>query len=772
MATGGLSVLLVILQWAPLPAALSQPQCSRALFDRDGRLLDVQIATDQQWRLPLGNDPLPEKYVLSLQSFEDRYYRYHPGINPLAIMRAAAANWRAGRVQSGASTITMQVARLALDNPPRTYINKLREMALALQLEWRYSKDEILRHYATLAPFGGNVVGLHAASWRYFGRAPQNLSWAEAALLAVLPNSPALLHPGRHRDLLTAKRNRLLGRLHQQGTIDDRDFQLALLEPLPSAPEPWPNVAPHLLQRLITEQPQQALFHTTVDANLQRSVHELIAQQSPALATEGVRNIAAVVIDHESLQVLAYIGNYTDDRSSGADVDIAASPRSTGSILKPLLYGLMLQDGELLPSTLVADVPTNFGGYSPENVDLDYRGAVPANEVLAQSLNVPSVRMLKRYGVEHFRERLQAFGLNSVTRSAEDYGLSLILGGAEASLWELSAAYANLTHTASHPNAEPLRRNMVLLKNYNPDSTATPFPLHSGAAWLTLQAMTNVVRPGGDMFWRDYENSQVIAWKTGTSFGLRDGWAIGSNGHYTVGVWTGNADGSAAATLGGARSAGPILMQIFAHLGNAPWLVKPATALKTVSVCADDGYLASNDCKTLDISAPAEAHFEKTSPYHQRVFLSADGRRRVHSGCEKPSNMRAENWYLLPPGMEYFWKQHHSEYRSLPPWRDDCIATLQQYTGDRPFDIIYPDAYSQFFIPLEMDGRQGRIVFRAAHRSAQAILYWHLDGNYLGETRLFHEKSIVANPGPHTLVLVDQNGQRLERKFNIGNPEQ
>ena len=776
-----LALLLAALQFTPLPHRLLHPDWSRALYARDGRLLDVQIATDHQWRLPLGDSKLPTRYETAVLAYEDRYFHFHPGINPFAVARAALSNVRAGRIVQGGSTVTMQLARIARGNAARSWRNKIHEAWLALCLEWRFDKRELLRHYATQAPFGGNLVGLHAASWRYFGRPPTELSWAEAALMAVLPNSPALLHPGRNRAALLRKRNRLLRRLLDDGQLDARSLELALREPLPDGVLPWPQAAPHLLQRLTIEHPQETLFHSTLDARLQQDLSRLLMQHAPTLAKEGVRNLALVVIDHRSMRTVAYLGNTTQDVQSGSFVDIAASPRSTGSILKPLLYGLMLQEGELLPTTLVADVPSNFRGYAPQNFDQEYRGAVPAREALAQSLNVPAVRMLRAFGVPRFRERLQSFGLAHVNRSAEDYGLSLILGGAEASLWELAQVYANVVFVAEHPDEDARQRTARLLMDElhcsardesanaacGGEKSAPVFPLRAGAAWLTLQALINVVRPEADMFWRDYEGSQVIAWKTGTSFGLRDGWAIGSNGSYTAAVWTGNADGSAAATLGGARSAGPVLMQAFAALGNSAWIAKPVLALKDVQVCANDGYRAANGCEAITVNAPIDSHFARATPFHRRIFLSTDGQSRVHAGCERAARMQPHDWFVLPPAQEHFWRRNHAGYRRPPPWRADCVASLGQHTTERAFDLLYPTVDSDIFIPLQMNASMGAAVFRAVHRDSQATLHWHLDGNYLGSTTLLHERQIQALPGEHTLVLVDQHGVRLERRFAV-----
>lgn len=782
------AVIALALHLSPLPVTLTSPAWSHALFARDGELLDVQIAPDHQWRLPAPHT-LPPKYVSAVLAFEDRYFYAHPGVNPLSIARALLGNLRAGRIVSGASTISQQLARLALGNPPRTWANKLRELWLALQLEARFDKNEILQRYATHAPFGGNVVGLQAASWRYFARAPDELSWAEAALLAVLPNSPALLHPGRNREVLQQKRDRLLALLHRRGQLADNDYRLALLEALPQRPQRWPALAPHLLQRQLAAQPAQALHHSTLDTRLQRDVLQLAQRHGRALAQAGVHNQAIVVIDHRRMQALAYAGNVATPAPQetrhdaaamrarhGADVDIARAPRSTGSVLKPLLYGLMLQEGELLPTQLVPDIPTRFGSYSPQNHDREFRGAVPAREALAQSLNVPAVRLLARYGVARFRERLRAFGLAHVTRSADDYGLSLILGGAEASLWELTSVYANLAHIAaqgSYPAAwRPVTLSAPGDANGAPSlhQDAPGFPLQAGAAWLTLQVMTNVVRPGADGYWRDFEGSQVIAWKTGTSYGLRDGWAIGANGRYTVGVWTGNADGAPAVTLGGAHSAGPILLDVFALLGNSAWIARPLHALKKIRVCHNDGYVATADCEAIDLQVPADADYTRTSPHHQRIFLTQDQRYRVHSGCEAPHNMLAKDWFVLPPAQEYFWKKQHADYRMLPPWRSDCIKTLQQHTGELAFDLIYPDSENTLHLPLDMDGKLASAIFRAVHRDANATLHWHLDATYLGATRLFHEQAIRAAPGDHTLVLVDDNGQRLARRFTVIDP--
>lgn len=756
-------VAMLVLQFAPLPEKLTRVSYATMLLDRDEHLLGATIAADQQWRFaPV--DELPEKYVQALLLFEDRRYYQHPGIDPLAIARAAWGNLREGRVTSGGSTITMQLARMLREDPPRTFSSKLIEAMLALQLEWRFNKDELLIHYASHAPFGGNIIGLRAAAWRYFGRAPEDLSWAESALLAVLPNSPALIHPGRQRDLLQKKRDALLKRLHAQEKLSALDLELALLEPLPEKPQPLPQHAPHLLSTVKKQFPHHAVLHSTLDGQLQQQVQQIAERHSRRLASEGVNNIALLVIDHQQMAARAYIGNQSWEQESryAPQVDIIQRPRSTGSILKPLLYGLMLQDGELLPTTLVSDIPTQFAGYKPQNYDRQYRGAVPAHYALAHSLNVPAVRMLRDYGISRFHQQLQTMGMTTLFRPADDYGLTLVLGGAEGTLWELTSIYARMTANARTPAAVPAVR---LLQDETP--LFQPAVLDQGAAWLTLQAMVEVVRPGHENLWRDFSGSQTIAWKTGTSYGLRDAWAIGSNGRYTVGVWAGNAGGEAASFLSGQATAAPILFDVFDRLGSSSWFEPPHHALKTVSVCRVDGYLAGGQCAARDISIPAGSHFEQVTPFHRRIHLDAAGQFRVHSRCESVSRMQSVDWFVLPPAQEFFWRQYHSDYRSLPPWREDCLADRSEVDDDQPMDLLYPHEGSRVYIPVDLDGRRSRAVLQAVHRQPQMNLYWHIDDNFLGVTSTFHEQSVSLEPGWHKLLLVDQQGYRLERWFQV-----
>ena len=431
-----------------------QSPLSTVVEASDGFLLGARVADDGQWRFP-PPDSLPDKYVAALINYEDRWFRWHPGINPVAIVRALSDNIKAGETVRGGSTITMQVARLARGNPPRTYPGKVVEMLSALKLELFRSKDEILRLYAANAPFGGNTVGLDAAAWRYTGRGSSGISWAEAAALAVLPNAPSLVFPGKNTERFRAKRDTLLIRLLQRDVIDSLTCSLALGEPLPAAALPMPSEAPHLTDRFwLTRRGEKVV--TTVDAALQREVCALVNSHQSALEGNLVFNAAAIVVEVATGNVLAYAGNSSlPDTANiyGRDVDIIRAVRSTGSILKPFLYAGLMTGGDMLPNELVADIPTRFQGFRPENSDFTYSGAVPAGDALARSLNIPAVRMLQTMGEERFLRLLQRAGFSSFDKPAAHYGLSLILGGGEASLWELAGAYSSMARVLNNSEA-------------------------------------------------------------------------------------------------------------------------------------------------------------------------------------------------------------------------------------------------------------------------------------------------------------------------------
>ena len=753
--------------WALLPDRLFDEPESYVLEARDGTLLGARIATDGQWRFPL-RDEVPPKFRRALIVFEDKRFEEHPGVDLLAVGRALKLNVSRGRVVSGGSTLTMQLARLSRASrrgapDSRTLGAKMAEAALALRLETAYDKDELLALYAAHAPFGGNVVGLEAAAWRYFGRDPAALSWAESATLAVLPNNPSLVHLRRNRDRLQQRRDFVLRRLHAAGDLSQLDLDLALSEPLAAEPHDLPDLAPHLLDTLRAQEPARHRLVSTLDARLQAEATQRVREHSAQLARQQVYNAAALVVDNRTFEVLAYVGNSNDDSTRGYAVDIIRRPRSTGSILKPMLFAAMLEDGTLTPRMLLPDVPTHYDGYAPENFDRQYRGAVPADEALAHSLNVPAVRMLATYGVARFADLLRDSGMSTLTRPADDYGLTLILGGAEGSLWDITSMYAGLTDIARAGLASPTPRFRALRLRRDEETTPRGQGIGTGAAWITLNTLLEVPRPGEEGHWKNFASSRRIAWKTGTSWGLRDGWSVGTTGRYTVGVWVGNASGEGRPGLTGSTMAAPLMFALFNGLPATPWIDMPVHALRQIEVCANDGYLATENCATGTAWMPRESRFTQLSPHNLRVHLDA-GSRRVDGACESPANMRHVDWFVLPAAEEYYYRRAHVEYRPLPPLRADCQA---QNVGRGSLAMLYPDADARVLIPRELDGSRGRAVFEAVSRRRDATIYWHLDGRYLGETHTFHSQALDMDPGEHILTLVDDTGERVARRFQV-----
>ena len=756
--------------WTCLEEPLFDTPTASVLVGRDGTLLGARIASDAQWRFPAITH-VPEKFETAIVTFEDKRFHDHHGVDPIALARALYLNVTEGEIVSGASTLTMQVIRLARRNPERSYREKLVESVLALRLELEHTKDEVLALYASHAPFGGNVVGLEAASWRYFGRAPEKLSWAESTTLAVLPNNPALIHPGRNRDELLAKRDGLLRKLHDIGALDALDLELALREPLPSKPLPLPQAAPHLLDTLRARAGEGThRFETTIDPSIQTAANAIVQEHARRLSLQDIHNAAAIVVDNVDFEVLAYVGNVTWSSSGerGYAVDVIQRPRSTGSILKPLLFAAMLDAGEILPKSLVPDVPTQYAGYVPENYDHGYRGAVPAKVALARSLNVPAVRMLRRHGVGRFQDFLTHMGMTTLNRSPEHYGLTLILGGAETTLWDMAAIYANLAETARQrrPSA-PLTYRTLKLRSKDDTRTERTAELSPGAAWLTLEALVEVARPGDGRHWREFGSSRRVGWKTGTSYGHRDGWAIGTTPRHTVAVWVGNASGEGRPGLTGTATAAPILFDILNRLpsfDDTRWFEPPYLHMKQVEVCKNDGYLAGGGCETSEEWIPKHSHFDQVSPYHQRVHLDSAGRKRVHGACEAPHAMTHRSWFVLPAHLEHYYRKHHADYRRLPAYRADCRLTG---ATDAPIAFLYPNHGTRLYIPMDLGQEKGRTIFEAVHRDEEATLFWHLDARYLGSTTTFHQQALDITPGPHVVTVVDQLGNRLARRFEI-----
>jgi penicillin-binding protein 1C len=724
---------------------------SYAIYDRHGTLVGASTASDGQWRF--APSAVPANFEEAVITFEDKRFYVHFGVDIISIYRALLSDIRAGYIVSGGSTITMQTVRILGHNPKRTVAQKVKEALLAVLYELRYTKKGILELYAANAPFGGNVVGLEAASWRYFNRPPDSLTWAEAATLAVLPNQPSLVYPGANKDILRSKRDRLLRRLCSRGCFDSRTLQLSLDEPLPGRPYPLPSYAPHYLEFMKTRHPDETGIHTSLDSTLQKNTAQILERWSLQFSHSGINNAAAIIIDTATGSVLAYCGNTGRNGRNAAtgDVDIIQSRRSSGSLLKPFLYAALLDSGMLLPDQLVRDMPTRIGSYKPDNNVPIYRGAVPASEALSRSLNIPAVLELREYGISAFLDYLKKCGFTTFDRTADDYGLPLILGGGEITLYEAARAYASLMDKANGSGT---------------------FPASTGAAYLTLAALEEGIRPADEALWESYANAKKIAWKTGTSSGNRDAWAIGTTCEYTVGVWTGNAEGQGSPELQSIRTTAPVMFDIFSTLPVTSWPDVPYDDLVLETVCAASGFKAGSSCaETKKILRPAAAPESRLCPYCTTVSLTPDGKYQASAqeltGQYAGQLPRVVKRFVLPPAVEYWYTRHSLGYHTLPPH-----LPFSSRSAQKELAIVFPEQNATICIPVEIDGTQGAMVMQAVNRSKDAVIYWDIDGEYLGCTKTIHEMTAHPSYGSHVLTITDSRGSRKVRTFKIISQEE
>lgn len=753
-----------------LPKTLFKDPTATVITSNTNVLLGAQIAKDGQWRFP-ESDSIPEKFKTCIIAFEDDYFYKHPGFNPISIIKALKENLNSGDIKRGGSTITQQVIRLSRKGQSRTYLEKLKEIILATRLEFRYSKEKILTLYASHAPFGGNVVGIDAASWRYYNRNANDLSWAESATLAVLPNAPSLIYPGKNQKQLLAKRNRLLKKLLDNKSIDSLTYNLSLAEGLPQKPYALPQTAPHLLQT-ISKTNKGKRVKTTINKQLQEQVNTIVSNHYNVLKQNEIYNISVLVLDVKTRKVLSYVGNSPTDKAHQKNVDIINKPRSTGSILKPFLYAAMLDAGDILPNTLVADIPSQFGNYSPENFNKEFDGAVPAKRALSRSLNVPAVRMLQEFGLDRFHHYLKDLKLKDITYNANHYGLSLILGGAESNLWDLCKSYAAFSSTINHFNdtsseyfsnefCEPTFYDSQTIDFGKKSTEKTLFD--AASIYLTYQSLKEVNRPEGDDNWEFFDNSKQIAWKTGTSYGFRDAWAIGTTKDYVVGVWVGNADGEGRPGLVGVQSAAPIFFDVFDALPNSQWFKKPFDEMQEIKICSLSGYRASVNCFDTQLQHVQLSGLKtKPCPYHKLIHLDKTNTYQVNTSCEDLNDINTQSWFTLPPLMEYYYKKKNPFYKSLPNFRFDCLGE-----NEVTMQFIYPKNESIIYLPKDFNETINELVLKVAHSKKNSTLFWYIDKTYIGQTTDIHDIAIKPEIGEHLLVVIDEYGNEIKRNVII-----
>ncbi|MDD4044255.1 MAG: penicillin-binding protein 1C [Bacteroidales bacterium] len=747
-----LILIILVFYFFILPFRLFDVPYSTVVKDRQGEVLGVRLASDGQWRFPEG-EKVPDKFRSCIITYEDQWFYFHLGINPVSVCRALYQNIKAGRVVSGASTLSMQCVRMARKKQ-RTLKEKIVEMLLSIRLETRYSKKEILSMYASHAPFGGNVVGIEAASWRYFNHRASDLSWAEAATLAVLPNAPALIHLSRNQGLLLKKRNVLLKKLYQKERITSTEYELALAENLPQNLYPLPQLAPHLVTYFYLTQ-QGNHIQSTIDKNKQIELENILNQWNEDFLKKDIRHLAAMIVDLHTNEVIAYCGNVNYIKNGeGNQVDIIRSSRSSGSLLKPLLYYISLSEGLILPHTLLPDVPVNINGFSPQNFNLQYDGAVPASEAICRSLNIPSVLLLRLYSVPKFYNFLKEIGITTLNRDAGDYGLSLILGGAEISLWDIVAVYSNMARALLDL---PKTELSLSLKEKGKESKRK---FDKGAVWQTFEVIKELNRPE-EIDWHALPSVETIAWKTGTSYGFRDAWAVGVSTRYAVGVWVGNAGGEGKPGLIGAATAGPVMFDIFNFLPADTWFTLPEGNFIEEEVCTSSGYLKGRFCDKVDTQyILPKALRSNVCPYHVLLNLTPDF--SYQTNPDDKEGMVQQSWFVLPPAQASFYKQKHPHYQAVPPFKGTTL------NNQRVMQFIYPSYNNaRLTIPKQMDGTKGVVTFELAHITPQALVFWHLDEDYITATTDFHKITLAPDKGKHDLTCVDDKGNTLSISFYI-----
>ncbi len=764
-----ISGIFLVWFYLVLPKPLFNTPYTTALYDQNGDLLGAKIAGDGQWRFP-APDSLPYKFKTCLVNFEDAYFYKHPGVNPVSLIKALYADIKAGKIVRGGSTISMQVMRMAWGNQPRNFYQKLMEMLLAVRLELSYSKDEILNLYASQAPFGGNVVGLEAAAWRYYGRSPQHLSWGESATLAVLPNAPALIYPGKNHQILLKKRNALLDKLQKEKIIDATTCELAKAEPLPDKPKALPRLASHLLDLAIKQGHEGQRIISSIDKDLQMKINQIALRHYQYLSANKIYNMGIVVADVDTGNILAYLGNVPPQaKPKNAAVDMVTAPRSTGSILKPFLYAWAFKDGLILPKSLLKDVPTQIAGYHPKNYNKTYDGVVTADAALARSLNVPAVRLLRNYGLQKFKDQLQQLQLSTINKPADYYGLTLILGGAETRLFDMASAYSAMARVLKHYNQtgqynddDYFKINYIKQTSHFIPKTDTGL-FEAGDIWFVFKALSDKDRPVEGDDWNIYRSAQKIAWKTGTSFGHRDAWCVGVTPKYTVAVWVGNATGEGRPGLTGTQTAAPIMFDVYKQLPHSSWFKKPVSAMTQAKICRQSGYLASPNCPDTQITyIPKNGERSSVCPYHKIIHLNEDESFRVNSSCYDVNRMKTKSFFVLPPIAAWYYKRKNPSYQNLPPWDPHC-----KIPDEQPMGLIYPKKNSQIFIPKDFGQKRQKIVCKAVHQDKNAMIYWHLDQNFLQVTKGKHQIEIDTQPGRHILTLVDSKGHSISCPFEV-----
>lgn len=733
----------------PLP---SKPGWSTIITDNKGSVVHAYLTQDQKWRMKTELSEISPLLQKAIIEKEDRYFYYHPGINPLAITRAAWNNILKGRRTSGASTITMQVAR-ALEPGSRTWLNKISEAFRALQLEWTYSKAEILQLYLNLLPYGGNIEGVKSASVLYFQKNPDHLSLAEIMALSVIPNRPNSLVMGRHNAQIILERNKWLERFKADGVFSTTDIQDALDEPLTAFRHAAPQLIPHLSQRL--KKTGQAAIQTHIDINTQLKVEKLVEDYIRPLRYQNIQNAAIIVVDNRTGRVISYLGSASfTNTTDGGQVNGASAIRQPGSTLKPLVYGLAIDAGQLTPKTMLIDAATNYDGYAPENFDRQFNGQVSMEYALDHSLNIPAVRSLARLGKDELIESLASMGFEQIKKDRKKLGLSMVLGGCGTTLEELVSLYSAFARQGvfqrpSYYQADSIRAKKTVLS--------------PSAAFMINQILSKVNRPDFPLSWQSTEKMPKIAWKTGTSYGRRDAWSIGYNQEYTIGVWVGNFSGIGAPGLSGAETATPLLFRLFNTIdydSEKDWFSQPAEC-GIRKVCASSGLPPGEYCETAisDYFIPLVST-NQSCEHSREIPVSADGKYSYCMQCLPASGYKKERFPLFDGSLMRWMDERKISYRKTPPHNPNC----EQVFRDGAPAILSPRNGADYLLEKK---NPEPLLLQCQAASDVVRVHWYINDRYYKSAGAAERVFFQPEAGPVRISCTDDKGRNRNIRIQV-----
>jgi penicillin-binding protein 1C len=759
----------VVAAWSvPLPERLvSEP--STVLRDRDGVALHVFLAPDERWRIPVALEEVDPDYLDALLRFEDKRFEGHLGVDGLAILRAAGLNASSGRVVSGGSTITMQLVRL-LEPRPRTVRSKVVEAFRAVQLELRLSKREILQAYLQFIPCGRNVEGIEAGTLTYFGHSAEALSAAEIATLLAVPQNPARRYPStRNAERLRAARDDIASRLLAEDALDrglqdagtDEEVLAAVLAaPVPEALRPMPRRAPHAAWWMHGRHPERLRIETTLDRGVQRAAEELLSEARRSLEQRGIRHGAVVVVDHGSMKVRALAGNLSFwNGGQGSQIPAFAVPRSPGSTLKPFLYAHAIDRGVALPDFLVADVPVAYGGYSPRNYDGGFDGLVELEDALSRSLNVPFVNLLGDVGVEPFLGRLRRMGAGSLSRQPGHYGLSVAVGGVELTPIELAGLYAVLARGGAAGELTWEREDGAV-------EPADPDRVYSEAAtWLTRRALAIRDRPDFPSRRKLGATPRAIHWKTGTSTGRRDAWAVGSGPTYTVAVWLGNLDNEPSSHLVGAEAAGPLLFDLLEllHRGARSPLDPAPSELREIEVCSYSGHPPTEACPQRKRTLARHSAVPTTAcPFHVKVDVDEATGLALTPPCRDGRTWSTRSFVRWPSSVRRWVRAGHRQLPEPPRYAPECAPPVRGH----PPAILHPPAGHVALIVPGLETTSQQMPLEAEATGAEELT-WFVDGELLGQAPADERVWWTPETGRHEILVADARGRSTRRWLEV-----